>query len=378
MSFANTSRLGVALALAIVLAYAWRWGSLAAFWIALDPISALGACLGADGRTQPFCDFVYHYYPQGQLVRASAALVPGYFYPAPFALLMGAFTLLGDRLALIVWVAVVAASLATLYLWPQRQLFARTPAGAIHPLLFLTSLPVLHTFIWGQASALAAMLVLGTFLAYDRGRTRTAAGLLAAAIAMKLYPAAFAPYFLAKRDRRALVACVVYTVLLIAIVPAVVMRPRDALSFNVDLVRAIAHYARTVAGSPYPNYIATAFGASSGSWAFAVWQVIGVCVWISSAFIALKLIRARVPAEPYWIATFAFLSLPFIVTTTWEHYFAFLPFVQSFLLVILAGGSFARPVKMALAAALLVPSIVPSNLFPFRTFETPASASDIG
>ena len=52
----------------------------------------------------------------------------------------------------------------------QLDLFARSKSAAwLYSLLFITSLAVLHNFIWGQVSALTSLLVLGALVLYARG-----------------------------------------------------------------------------------------------------------------------------------------------------------------------------------------------------------------
>jgi Glycosyltransferase family 87 len=250
---------GFAIVVVVVLVYAWKWHSLAGLTVAIQPVSAASTCVAVDRSPVLFCDFAHHYYLQGQRILATPRPVPGFYYPAPFALLMGAFGALPYNAALTLWVVLGLAFAAGMYLAPQADLFSQSsPATVLHSLLFTSSLPLLHNFVWGQVSVLASLLALVALLAYQKNHRYVAAGVLAVAVAVKLYPALFAIYFLIKRDKQALVAFAAATLVLTFLLSAAFLGIEGTTTYYRVLEILLDQLGHFTAVSPYSNNLANA------------------------------------------------------------------------------------------------------------------------
>jgi hypothetical protein len=368
---------GFAIVVAVVLLFAWKWHSLAVFSAAIQPPDTATTCRTDDERPILFCDFANHYYPQGQRIFAMPSPVPGFYYPAPFALLMSAFAALPYGSALALWVVLGLALVAGMYLAPQAALFSRTrSATVVHSLLFATSLPLLHNFVWGQVSVLASLLALLALLAYQKDRRYLAAGLLGVAVSVKLYPAIFAIFFLVKRDRQTLVAFAAICLALLVLLPATVLGLEGTTTYYRVLEILLERLGHFTAASPYSNNLANAASILlTGKLApqgilYQVLHFLGFAVAGCNAILLYLLARARVKHEAYWAASLIFTMIPFILGTAWVHYFVYLPLVQTFVFMTAQASEASPKIKIALAA-LLLPSIVLSNLFFFLQYRQP-------
>jgi len=366
---------GLALALLLL---TWHWPSLAELWVALDPVSAAGRCVDDEARTVLFCDFFQHYYPEGKAVFALAKPIPGFFYPAPFAIAMGGLALLPYPVALAAWVGLLVAATAGLYLLPQLDLFARSKsASLLYGLLFATSLAVLHNFVWGQVSALTSLLVLGALVLHARGHRSGAAVALAIATSIKFYPAFFALYFVLRRDTGAVVVFGVSCALLLFALPTAVLGVDGTLGFYQTLASSLDELSRLVESSRYSNYIANAVslllvGSVEPDSALVLGlKVVGYALATLNAVLLYRLIAGRVEHEAYWAAALGMSAIPLVVATSWIHYFITLPFLQAFLFFTVLRGSLAPWSRFGLCAVFLLPSILFSNVFFFDRFAVP-------
>lgn len=360
---------GLGVLLAIAAALVFRFHGAEGLFIALDPGSAAGPCRAPDGSTLVFCDFANHYYPQGQVLGEAAVPITGFFYPPPFAILMQGFALFSYSTALTLWVVLGVLCALLLYGLPLLKLFDRSkPLAALYSALFITSLPVLHNFVWGQVSVPLSAMVLAALVLYPR---RSAAALLAVAASVKLYPALGALQLLVRRDFKslALFAGVAFTLLLA--LPLSLLGIEETFGYYRALEETLSDLGSGLA-NPYSNYIANSVTylvsgqANPASALFTLIRVLGFGLIALNAAILYLLPKWKVEHEPFWVASFVFTMIPLAVGTCWIHYFTYLPLVQTFALMLVL----QRPSR-AIGLALIIPSMVLSNLGFFLAFANP-------
>jgi alpha-1,2-mannosyltransferase len=326
----NPGWLAGAVAIGIVLIYyVIYWQSVRNFVVAIDQCDTL------------FCDFFRHFYPMGKEIFISFQPVQGFFYSPFAAILLGWTTFLTTRSALVVWGLLQAAVIALYYIIPMVDLFGRSRAyPLIYSVIFITSLPLLHNLKWGQISALLALLVLVALYLYDKGYKIPSAILLALAISIKYYPAIFLVYFLFRRDFRYLAICLAACLAFMLLLPSALL----GIGHTVEFYRLAGHAASQATSSWMEKdlnsqYIAKVFGRlfplNLQGFSQTIIQLLGYLV--SSVNIALLgvLVVRGVQKSSYWAWILLFTTLPFWLTTSWPHYFVYLPLAQIFVLILI-------------------------------------------
>jgi hypothetical protein len=86
------------------------------------------------------------------------------------------------------------------------------------------------------------------------------------------------------------------------------------------------------------------------------------------AFLLLHLHRRRLSHEPHWALVLSFLATPFVLRTSWPHYFVFLPFAQAFLGTELLRNPARSKAARVEGALLLLASVVLSSVPFFKVF----------
>lgn len=352
----------VALLLAVFAYYRAQWPTFRAFVSAIDH----------DNVFVP--DFKWHYYPMGRQIFTSAEPIEGYYYPAFFAILCSPLGLLPPLKALAVWVTFQVLAAAALVGLTARLLRLGPRGTVLLAGLYLTAFPLLHNFKWGQLSVpLMATLVAAYLLAERR---RIVAGiLLALAAATKLYPALFALAWLGRGRRRLLVTFAVAAVGFYAIVPSVTLGPGSWWRFERATRAMLAqsawidqdvnsHYLAHVAARWYGYTTGTAAPAAL-IWAVKAlgWALVAGLLWLLRPALRRPELRERgVPL------VLLLLAVPFLLRTSWPHYFASLPLCQAVLLERLLARRDASPRWRYAAASLPIASMALASVFVFRLF----------
>lgn len=322
-----------------------------------------------------FADYTMRFDPVAREVLHTHHLYPGYYYSPTFALLLAPIAALPLERSVVVWAAFQGIVTAALGLIPGIWLARRSPLLAWgYALVFLTSMPVLHNFNWGQVSGLMTLGVLGTMLLARGGRTRSAALVLAAATAIKFYPAMFVVYFALRRDVRFLTWFAGGWIVLGLLVPAVAFGPRDTVALyreaaaNMDTDRAKI----TVdMNSQYLPHVVERWKYRLGGAARPLGREgsplrTGLRAAATVAFLAcLIAVARRAPRDPDPVPSFALLtlSIPFLIPTAWPHYFVFLPFFQGWAAWRLRER---RPAARAGLGALLLASVAAASVAGYR------------
>lgn len=133
---------------------------------------------------------------------------------------IGAMIWFGLKVAMATWVAVTLVKMAQ---GPRGQ---RLDGLSIGLLLLLALRPLLSDLQHGNINIYILFLVVATLVLWQRGADLRAGLLLALAIATKVTPALFLPYFLYKRSWRTVAGCLGGLVLFLLIIPSAILGPQ--------------------------------------------------------------------------------------------------------------------------------------------------------
>ncbi|UCF68496.1 MAG: DUF2029 domain-containing protein [Acidobacteriota bacterium] len=326
-----------------------------------------------------FNDFVVYYYRTARAVLAGTSPTKGYFYTPFFALLVMPFGLLTPSAAYMMWAALQAVAAIGLWIVPAVDFWRRSFAlFYVYLLLSVSSFPLLHNAAWGQVSVPLTLMVIGALFFYKRGWKATAAVLLAAATAIKYYPVLFIVYFMMRRELRFLVVFFVAVVAFFLVVPAAALGVQETLGFYQVVGKGVGQAAEWVPRDFNSQFVVNVLDRDlslvarrlgtelpSESWR-PVFATMGGVILLINGFLVWR----TTPRGDGEACDFAFMlifaSLPFVVTTSWPHYFVHLPFCQVVLLRSLIGQTGLRRRLVALlplVTSMLLSSSVVFNMF---------------
>jgi hypothetical protein len=308
----------------------------------------------------------------GESIFQNGLPVDGYLYSPFIAILLAAFPPLGLDASLILW-GILQVVFVSLYVLLFRRL---VPAGLPVQLLFvalaLTSYPLLLNLMGGQVSVFIMVGVLGTLALYERDR-RAAAGSLAFAVSFKFYPIMFFAPFAARRDARFLLFAVAACVAFILMVPGVLLGADNTLRFYGALINAFRDSGWVVTNPHsqfFPHVVLRLTGATEAHLSFLWWVSFGVVAGNMGLIFLVQ--RGRLRHADLLSMQLIFLTIPFVLKTSWPHDFVFLPFTQALLAWWLMEGRTAAPETataekrsregVAVKWSLLLASIVLSNI----------------
>jgi uncharacterized membrane protein len=354
----------VSVSLALVLVavyYRTEWKSVAGFVSAIDHCDIL------------FCDFVRHFHTMGRLVLSTARPVGGYLYSAFFSLLLVPFGAAPLTAATGYWGSLQVVLGVLLCIVPLRDMLRLSWRGtSLYVFLFVTSLPLLHNFKWGQVSALVTLCILASFHASRRDRRVLAGFLLALGTSIKYYPGIFILYYVFRRDLRVLSSFLVALLILFFVSPALVLGPSQWLAFHRASFAAIPD-SSLIAQNPNSQYFAHVTlrfmsSAASGT-AVVVLKLLGYAVACANLALLWLIQKSSIRDKAALSAVALFLALPFVLHTSWPHYFVFLPFCQAVLLKQLQSFRQSHGFQTVLLTAVTVVSCALSSVFVFNRFE---------
>lgn len=318
-----------------------------------------------------FTDFVRHYYPMGRRILAFPYPIDGFYYSAFFALLLMPVGALKLPAAMWAWGVLQVALTAALAAIPVRGWLKL--AGwwlALYVLLFATSVPVLHNFKWGQVSVLVTLCVLASLRAHGLRRD-TAAGIwLAIGVAIKYYAAWFVIYYLIRRQWRVLLVFSAAVVACLIVIPSLVLGPIVTYQFHREAYDNLSVAARLFVqdwnSQFFPHVLLRLLHVVDSPRAVIALSVVGWGVALLNVGIVWMLRRSATAAATALSAAALFVSLPFLISTSWAHYLVYLPFCQA---VVIAGAVRlpSGPGRYAILAAA-AGSVVLASVFAFNAF----------
>jgi hypothetical protein len=374
----------VGIAIILFAYYALTWRSLAGVINAFDVFSNL------------FSDFLTYYYPMGEAIFRTGLPVQGFLYSPFIAILLAVFPPLGVNASLALW-GILQVVFVILYLLLFRRL---VPAGLPIQLLFvalvLSSYPLLLNCMGGAVCVFMMVALLG-MLVFNRRRQRwVAAGLLTFAVSFKFYPIIFVAPFAARRDVRSVILAAAACGAFLFVVPGFLLGGGDTLRFYGALLDSFRDSDWVVA-NPYSNYFPHVVLRLADAAGLDVLAHLPLLRWIAYGVAAanmgliLLVERARLRNADLWSFQLVFLTIPFVLKTSWPHDFVFLSLTQALLAWRLLEGEKAatgtdtvgrtshasawrkgiRHWRSAVTFFLLFASIVFSNIVFFNCFGDP-------
>ncbi len=336
---------------------------------------------------KPFCDFTIYYYPMGESIFRTGLPVDGFLYSPFIAILLAGFPPLGPTVSLVLW-GILLVLLVVFYLLLFRWL---VPAGLPIQLLFvalaLSSFPLLLNQWGGQVSVFMTVAILGLLVLDERGHRAAGAGLLAFAVSFKFYPILFLAPFAARRDVRGFLVGAAACGTVLFVVPVVFLGVGDAVRFYGALLDAFRD-SGWVTANPHSQFfphlvlrLARAIGYDARAYLPLLY---GIACGVAAANMGLIVLvqRARLPLADLLSFQLVFLTIPFVLKTSWPHDFVFLSFTQALLAWQLLEGKKSAPgtltagqpphasarvrARAAVTLLLLLPSIVLSNIVFFN------------
>lgn len=352
------------LVFAIFVYYRLQWQTLDEFVTAIDHGDDL------------FGDFASFYYPMAQKIFSSHIPVGGYYYSAFFAMLISPLGLFSLQYAKLIWLFGQILSMALLGFfsgWELPQL--SNNKKIVFLFLFLTSFPLLHNFKWGQVSVLITFCILATIWLYRKDYYVPAGILLAFAVSMKYYPIVFIVYPLFQRKYRFLIAFAAAALIFYAVIPSI------AFGFNAwwgfeKAVNAQISYAKfsfDVNSQYFGHVILRMFPLEEAPFKRKILTIIlpwiGISITILNLYLTWKNQIGEKMSDNLLVSYgLIFLSFPFIIQTSWSHYFVYLPFCQ----IVLIQAAFIDLSRMGKILVLILTflSCVCSSVITFNFFPT--------
>ena len=346
-----------------------------------------------DHCSRAFCDFGDCYYPMAEQILESPRPVEGCFYSPFFALLLKPFALLHLAPATCIWGGLSISISLLLMAAPFALMGGKRNGYALMSVaLFLSCYPVLHNFKWGQVSALMTLLILVAFWLLAKKMRARAGMLLGLAASIKFYPALFLAWVLLKRDWKSVAAFGMTCALLLGLIPITVLGWDETLTFYTALGDSLARLSvghgdinsqavqyvswRWVTVFGDPEKVEGAFPALLHAPLIALGKHpaliehglrwVGRLVLVLNGLVTLLIWRRRWTNSPLWFFCFASLSIPFLVATSWPHYFVFLPFCQIFLLSQVFGNVRSTLLRVLSLLLLWLPSVLLVNIVFFH------------
>lgn len=353
-----------AILVAAISAYYWyQWRTISGFVTAIDHGDDL------------FGDLTTFYYPMAQNILSEKLPVPGYYYSAFFALLISPLGTVSLAQAKWIWgiaQVIFAGSLAIISGTKLLELSRSNKVFFIF--LFLTSFPLLHNFKWGQISVLMTLCILAAMWLHKNEYPILAGIVLAFATSVKYYPIFFIVYPLLKKDYRFLIAFGLSVLTFFAIIPSIALGPFEWINFEKAVSELIikARFAGDVNSQYFGHVVLRAFPFENAPFKNKILSVflqgIGGLVLLANAGLIWKVEKEKARDALISSTGLLFLSLPFIIQTSWSHYFVYLPFCQIAALVEImqlhkTGKSF-KPALALTALSCMASSVFVFNLFP--------------
>lgn len=234
--------------------------------------------------------------------------------------------------ALWAWGLIQGILLLVLFCLPLLKLIPLRPIGlALYTAVFVTSFPLLHNTKWGQVSVLLTGSIVAAFHVHQMNRRVLAGVLIGFATAIKYYPAVFLLFFLLRRDLRVCISALIATAVFYALIPMAFMGLERWQTFEALTHRNVSA-AGWVSGDPNSQYVAnvvarwiTLAATPPAPPLFDALRWGGYAIFLAN-MIMVWIIKSREERDQCVLSmTLLFLSLPFVIKTSWPHYFSYLP-----------------------------------------------------
>ncbi len=285
-----------------------------------------------DKPSHVYGDFREYYYPAGRMIAKLPQPLGGYFYTPSFALLLPLFTPDSVEDALFRWQILQHAGILLLLIVPAVWLAGRGGRKIwffLYILFFLTSFPLWHNLKWGQMSVLITIAGIAALILHERRHYWSAALLLAAASLVKYYPALMIIYFLIRREFGFIARFSVCLLVFGLLFPAAMLGMANTIEFyrlvNAEMAYALDWVAFDPNSQFFANVLVRLTGISPESDLRGLFSLPGLFICLA-VFIRLYRLQPAENHDPLLAPAGIFLLIPFLINTSWPHYFVYLPF----------------------------------------------------
>jgi hypothetical protein len=315
----------------------------------------------------------------GETIFRTGLPVTGFVYSPFIAIVLSVFPPLGLRTALVAWGVLQVFSIILYMVLFYRLVPAKLSIQLLFIALVLSSFPLLHNLLWGQVGLFTTIAILGALAFYERGQPVMAAALLIFGLSFKFFPIIFLLPFAFRRDTRFLLIAAAACGLFLFVVPGILLGVDSMLRFYSALLDSYRHFDWVTANynSQFFPHVTLRLAEAAGYRARASLPTLR---WISYSIAAVNvglvflIQRARLLRANLWSFHILFLSIPFILLTSWPVDLAYLPFGQALLAWRLLDGDKANPEtiiarrrsstsKVAVVLLLLVSVIISNTTF---------------
>lgn len=308
--------LSFALPVLLLLIYLWaRHGSVPGL------LRALGY-----GDT-PLHDYRAFFYPMGRQLLTDPRPVEGFLYSPLAALLFVPLGLLPYAPSAWLWAALLLLATGWLAHQAYQAAGGQPRLGALGVGLTVASVPLLHDLKFGQVSVLIVAALVASARCYAAERRGSAALWLALASAFKFYPALFLSYFVFKRDVRFVLLVLGLLIVLLLIVPFMAIGPATTLAFYRGVAEQLdQRFGGDVADANAQSLTALSrrmLGESPAA-RLAGWAL-RAASWLGLLEVTRRMARSPEREAVERAFLWLFLATPFLVVTSWPHYFVYLP-----------------------------------------------------
>ncbi len=285
-----------------------------------------------DRENKVYEDFVRHYFPAAVLIYRQPDPVGGYFYSPTFALLLRYFVVNMPIDAIKIWHFFQGFSILLLLIVPTFYLARLTPF-AVYPCLYavglLVSFPLFHNLNWGQVSLIITFLIIFAFLLYEKGYVRISAMALALATTIKYYPAFFLLGFVLRKDGKFLAWFSGFALAFMLLIPAGFLGLAATVHFYTfafsEATSALDWVANDV-NSQFFSHVILRLASADHSYNGIV-SLFGLLICFLVVILLFFCLRHEPDKKTQMLGfTSVFMLQPYLINTSWPHYFVYLPF----------------------------------------------------
>lgn len=316
----------------------------------------------------PLHDFEAFFYPMGQVFLHRET--PVFIYSAWAALLFVPLGFLPYVAAAWIWFAVLVAATLGIAAEAARSARHQPRLALVGVALVASAMPIWHDLKYGQVSLLLVLGILTCLRYAEKGRPVAAGGSLAAVIAIKFYPALFLAVFAFRGQRKLVVATGSLVFVLIALVPMLAVGLDGTMNFYQSMAAEIDRRF----GGPILDHNSQSFESLMfrmliqkaklpRTWMTTV-TIVRYASCAAFLFVVWRLTRRRDAEGLRWAFMWMLVATPFFVSTSWPHYFVYLPVVTVVLLDAAWQPGLRRWVRHGLLALPLASAAL-TNMFTF-------------
>ena len=285
-----------------------------------------------DKPSAQYGDFHEYYYLVGKLILLIKKPLGGYFYTPSFGIFLNLFSRFRMSTAMVLWGVFQHILLLLLAVIPGIYLASKNASIRYHffyLILCLTSFPLFHNIKWGQVSILLTLLMILTYIAYEKKYEWLSATILSLAICVKYYPAFLVLYFLFKKDYKYIAKLIFMTAIIGLLFPAAFLGIGKTIEFYQLSLSEISEASGWVAQDPNSQYFAYVIQRMTGT--LDNNSVTGLLTILGFALCLIVMFRiynnSKNGESDILNYTSLILLFPFLISTSWPHYFSYLPFV---------------------------------------------------